>query len=787
VSRRGRLGARGRAFDLDWLEPVLDGAHARGIGVVLGTPTYAVPPWLARRYPEIALRRITGERVGWGARQEMDHTHPAYRFHAERVVRAVVGRYHAHPAVIGFQVDNEPGVALLYNHGVFESFVDDLRRIYGDVETLNREWGLVYWSHQLSTWADLWTPLNNQQPQYDLAWRRFQARLTTELVAWQAGIVRGIVEPEKFVTTCISYGWPGVDDPALTKDLDVTAGNPYYATQEGLAVPSPLTTAQTWVPPGTPAVFLSADRMFSSRQDSFLVTETVAGPIGYSHLNLPAYDGQLRQVAWALVARGARMIEYWHWHTLHFGAETYWGGILPHDQQPGRIYAEIARLGAELKAADAHLRALVPDAAVGLVWSKASEWGLAGQPALVTDDGDPDPGSYQRIVESFYRGAFDAGLPVRILHDVQLSDETHDLRTPAEVAAELPVLLVPALYIASDHLLDWLRRYAQAGGHLVLGPRSAYADPQARARVEVKPARLSDAAAVDYQELSSLFDPVGLTLDGPLAGAAGARATLLADGLRPREGAQVLARYDHPHHGAFAAVTTAAVGRGRVTTVGTVPDPRLAGALLRWAVPAEQDAWRALVDGPVTVTSATAGDRRIRVLHNWSWSTIEVQVPTAVRDALDAGAAQVPGGGHLQLGPWDVRVLVEAVRGRGRGRAGRRRGRGVGRVPQPGHPRLPPRPERVPGRRRLLPGHQLVRVLPGAAGVPQHGPGELDEDRALSLAPDQVDLSQVPTSGGIWAPTIRHHDGVFYVITTVMDESRFSNELDEDDRPRVPG
>jgi beta-galactosidase GanA len=28
-------------FDLDWLAPVLDGAKQRGIGVILGTPTYA--------------------------------------------------------------------------------------------------------------------------------------------------------------------------------------------------------------------------------------------------------------------------------------------------------------------------------------------------------------------------------------------------------------------------------------------------------------------------------------------------------------------------------------------------------------------------------------------------------------------------------------------------------------------------------------------------------------------------------------------------------------------------
>ncbi len=31
-------------FQLDWLTPVLDAAHAHGIAVMLGTPTYAVPP-----------------------------------------------------------------------------------------------------------------------------------------------------------------------------------------------------------------------------------------------------------------------------------------------------------------------------------------------------------------------------------------------------------------------------------------------------------------------------------------------------------------------------------------------------------------------------------------------------------------------------------------------------------------------------------------------------------------------------------------------------------------------
>ena len=97
-------------FDLDWLQPVLDGAHERGIKVILGTPTYAAPPWLSRRYPEIAAETATGIRMPWGGRQEIDYSHPAFRFHAERVIRKIIARYADHPAVIGYQVDNEPGM-----------------------------------------------------------------------------------------------------------------------------------------------------------------------------------------------------------------------------------------------------------------------------------------------------------------------------------------------------------------------------------------------------------------------------------------------------------------------------------------------------------------------------------------------------------------------------------------------------------------------------------------------------------------------------------------------------
>ncbi|HET9168633.1 MAG TPA: beta-galactosidase [Actinospica sp.] len=644
-------------FELDWLAPVLDGAHERGIAAILGTPTYAVPPWLARQYPEIAGERATGERIGWGARQEADFTHPAFRFHAERVSRRILERYASHPAVIGFQVDNEPGNELLHNHGVFQRFVDHLRRQYGDVETLNREWGLVYWSHRLSTWADLWTPDNNQQPQYDVAWRAFQAKQTTEFIAWQADIAREYARDDQFVTTCISYTRPAVEDDELTDALDIASGNPYYEMQDSLALPDGREVKQQWKTDGVWSLYQTADWMYSSKQSPFLVTETDAQSIGTPWQNRPAYDGQWRQAAWALVARGAQMIEYWHWHTLHYGTETYWGGVLPHSGKPGRAYAELARLGAEFETAGNLVAGVEPDADITMVYSTPSKWLMQKYPPLALPDGSPDPDAYHGIFDPFYRGAFEAGRQVRIVHARLLA-----ALSPSDAATRHPVLVVPAYYLARDETLDWFAAYARAGGHLVIGPRTGYADHEARARHESAPARLADLAGVRYDEFSNLTQPVALhaAADGPLPLPRDAAATRWADGLVVTD-AQVLAEYRHPHFRHWPAITTRPLGpgRGRVTHVGTVPNRPLARALATWLAPTPSSGWQSLPPSMTATTGRSPDGRRVHVVHNWSWTPARATVPTALIDALDGTA--VPAGAAVRLGAWDVRVFYSEI------------------------------------------------------------------------------------------------------------------------------
>jgi beta-galactosidase len=647
-------------FDLDWLAPVLDTAHENGISVVLGTPTYAAPMWLARQVPEINVERTTGQRMGWGARQEINYAHPAFLFHAERLIRAIIARYAQHPAVIGYQVDNEPGNEIFANDQVFQKFVDHLRRTYDTVEDLNREWGLTYWSHRLSDWADLWRPDANVQPQYTLAWRRFQAQLTTDFIGWQAEVVRENAREDQFVTTCISYDRPTLDEEEVARSLDVTAGNPYYRMQDSFALPRTGEDAQFWTTTGVWSLFTHADRMYGTKQAPFLVTETNAQAIGFPWMNEPAFDGQWRQAAWALVSRGAAMIEYWHWHTLHAGAETYWGGVIPHSQDPGRVYRELAQLGEELRGAGAAVTGLTPHADVALLFDNSSKWLLSHYPALADAEGGPDRRAFQTVYEAFTRGVVEAGLQGNAVHIAQLREQS-----PAEFAARRPVLVAAAFTIATDEDLTWLRDYAEAGGHLVLGIRTGYEDQEGRARLERKPALLDASAGVWYDEFSNLRSPLALDAGTDAVGAGfslptGATGTLWADGLQlVDERTQVLARYEHPHFGRWPAVTTRLAGSGRITYVGTVPDQDLAAALMDWAVQVGNGSpsWQPATDSQTVSSSTNAAGERVHVLHNWSWEPSGFALPAAVRDAVSGQTLDA--GDELELGAWDVRVVIE--------------------------------------------------------------------------------------------------------------------------------
>src|SRR5271157_4847538 len=73
-------------FEYAWMDRVVDAMGKAGIKVIMGTPTYSIPTWMARAHPEILARLLGDGYVGYGVRQNMDFDNPKYRFYAERVI-----------------------------------------------------------------------------------------------------------------------------------------------------------------------------------------------------------------------------------------------------------------------------------------------------------------------------------------------------------------------------------------------------------------------------------------------------------------------------------------------------------------------------------------------------------------------------------------------------------------------------------------------------------------------------------------------------------------------------
>jgi beta-galactosidase len=640
-------------FDLDWLQPILDRAHSNGISVIIGTPTYALPRWVFLNYPNVVANRATGAPIPYGHRQNADYSSAKFRELCEPVIRKMVGRYASHPAVIGWQVDNEPGAELLHNDGVFESFKQSLEAEYKTIDSLNSAWGLTYWSHALGSFDELWRPDGNTNPSYLLAWRKHQAKITNSFLQWQREIVRSIIPAEHFITTCVALNRPGMDNFTIGESLDVTSVNVYYASQDGLEHPTRKRKpgeempAPMWVPlSGASALNLICDTSRAIKQSNFFVTETNGSSIsqGPAMAAFPHYPGQFKQAAINMVSRGAELVEYWHWHTLPYGIENHWGGVLPHSLEPGRSYEAFVDTAKALDKISA-LGKLAPAAEVAFVVSTSSRWAFEFQGPLRQSNGWVDPLSYDKTMQSVYEIAYSNGLGVQIYGDNQLPIGS-DVN---EFVAKHPVMVLHSVYVAADEVLEFARAYAEAGGHLLLTPRTGYAHANGLLRTVVQPAGFNDVIG-SYNEYSNLTMAIpAVNNSGEVVGAGYG----WIDQIEPIESSETQLRLNHPFFGEFSALSKSKVGKGTVQYLAVYPDAQLAkyiGAELVKLIGFETPA-TATTESVIINRAKTAAGRTAYFVFNWGWQPALVNFNVAVEAVL-------AGEGANELGAWDIQVFV---------------------------------------------------------------------------------------------------------------------------------
>ena len=613
-------------FAYAWMDRIVARMQKAGIKVIMGTPTYSIPAWMYKKHPEIVVTRLDGRTISYGLRQNTDLLNPTYRFYCERVIRKIAEHYKDNPAVIGYQVDNETSSAQAANHDVQVGFVEYLQKKFNSVDELNKDWGLNYWGQRLNDWSEVPPREGILNPGWKLEWERYSQWLTTDFLAWQASIVNQYKRPDQFVTHDLA-GPPRaeVNEHGIAVPLDIVAVNPYHGTQDDF---------------DGMGSSLPGDYTRSLKQTNYLVTETNAQTIGWdSQGQFPPYDGQLRLDVYTHLSSGANMVEYWHWHSIHYGQETYWKGVLSHDLEPNRAYAEVSRTAHELQKIGARIVDLRRDNKVAILYSNDSRQGIHFMPFSAHAD-------YQSILGQMYGALYRANVGIDFVFP-----ETTDL-------SRYQLIVVPPLYVASDELLNRLVAFVRGGGHLVISFKSGFTNEYDTVRWTMAPGPLREATGFHYQEFSNLKtalplkgDPFGAGLDNKVSEWA---EMLMLDTAEP------LAYYDHPFFGKYPAITRNHFGKGTLTYEGTMLSDKLQEKVLLSEL---QEAGLAGADQslPASVRVKHGVNRRGKVIHyylNYSSDTQTFAYPYADGSDLLTQLTTIRSQ-QITLKPWDLAIIEE--------------------------------------------------------------------------------------------------------------------------------
>lgn len=471
-------------FTFDLFDRFLEVALAHEMQVIFSTPTATPPAWLTTKYPETLNCNINGTPYYHGARRNYTYNSLVYQTFCKRIVTKLGAHYGAHPAIVGWQIDNELNceIAEFYSESDSLAFRVFLKKKYKTLFALNQAWGTVFWNQTYTAWDDIFVPrnvihnVNNQHLVLD--YKRFISDSAIRFCKMQSDILRKHVPSHVYITT--NGIFDNLDHHTLTDEcLDVYTYDSYpnfaYAMVE-----NPKENR-----------FLN-DRKWSNHLTDmrsmcphFGIMEQQSGANGWpNRIQAPApKPGQVTLWAMQSVAHGADYVSFFRWRTTTKGTEIYWHGILDYDNEDTRKLAEIKEFNKNLEK----------------IQDIANSQFIA-QVAIVKD--------YTNIWDSEiddWHKWLDKASTAEINVACQISHTPLDYlylleNTTLEDLLAYQVLVYPHPYILTDATVELLESYVAAGGNLVLGARTGLKDENGKCEMTKVPGRLQNLAGIRVKE-----------------------------------------------------------------------------------------------------------------------------------------------------------------------------------------------------------------------------------------------------------------------------------------------
>jgi beta-galactosidase len=609
-------------YDFDWLERAIDLAAKHHIVSVLGTPTATPPAWLTQRYPDTLRVETDGQRVTHGNRAHASASSPRYREFCRRIAEQMAIRFGHNPNVVGWQIDNEYGYALMsYDDSTRVQFQNWLKAKYKTVDSLNAHWAAAYWSQTYDNWGEIPIPIGGHNPGLMLDWKHFITYIWASYQQNQIDVIRQHSEARQFITGNFMGFFDGFDHYTITQPLTFASWDDYVGTGH--------------VDPTYNGLAHDLTRGF--KRENFWVMETQPGAVNWSSLNNFLNRGEARAMAWQAIGHGADDINYWQWRSALNGQEEIHGVLVGPDGTPVPFLNEVSQTAHEFAKVEGSFRDTTSLSEVALLYSYDSHWAIQFQKHTEKYD---DIG----LLKSYYRALR------RISQSVDVVSAYAPLQGYKLVAA-------PSLNVLPKDLADHLLEYVRNGGHLVLGPRSGMKDEFNALLPQRQPGFLVDALGARVEQYYALEKDV------PVSGEWGSgEASIWADQLTVQArnelpGFDILLQYGKNNGwlDGQPAVVTRPYGKGRITYIGAVLDDKLMTTAAEWMT---QKSGVTPVFGPVPdgveVSRRVGPGKQVFVIINYSQESREVALPYSMNLVLDGKQGNV-----VALPPYGVAVALD--------------------------------------------------------------------------------------------------------------------------------
>lgn len=437
----------------DWIIRSMDVMGRHGLKVVFGTPTATPPRWMIDKHPDMLAVDAHGHQKGFGSRRHYDFSHLGYRDEAARITQLLADAVGDHPALAGWQTDNEygcHGTTYSYTPAAKAGFQRWLADRYGTVAALNQAWGNVFWSMEYNRFDQIELPnllVCEPAPAHDLDFRRYASDQVAAFNKVQYDILKAR-RPDLPVIHNFMSRYTEFDHYDLAETLDIASWDSYPLGH--LAVSNePDEVKRQYMRQGDPdnAAF-HHDLYRTVGHGRWWVMEQQPGPVNWAQFNPDPLPGMARLWAWEAFAHGAEVVSYFRWRQAPFAQEQMHAGLLRPDSEPAPAYHEASQVAQELKAVG--LSGTANKGRVAIVFDYQSEWAWEVQPQAKGF-------SHAAHVRALYAAFRRHGLDIDILPPSTTS------------FAGYAIVAIPALFAWSDALRTAIAAF---DGHVLIGPRT---------------------------------------------------------------------------------------------------------------------------------------------------------------------------------------------------------------------------------------------------------------------------------------------------------------------------